>query len=239
MAGLIFATGKGPALTAGLKWFPLKGSSKRGKARFRRKLAQRSGFDLEVILKAPDQVGFARATDGFKAGMVSTAAVVRDAVMRETQSATFQCAFCLEGDTWGYLAVRQGLIVPSAAAFKNDFIGTEAEVKAQFDAARGAGWDVEIAPDAWQLAGTLAIETDVLLPRQKDGRIKAARSHVLGRILTSGDVAKRILLVVLMAVLAGGSFWYWQHQQAKQAEEERQKAIGGIFHNMTLFLYCM
>ena len=224
MAEPFFTTGKGPVLATGLKWFPLKGASKRGKTRFKRDLAKRLGFDLEVGLKELDQVGFARTTDGFKAGMVSMAAVVRDAIMRETQSATFQCAFCLAGDTWGYLAVRQGLIVPSTAAFKNDFLGSEAEVKAQFEAARGAGWDVEVTPDAWQLAGTLAMDVDALIPRQKEGRIKAARGHILGRILTSGDVAKRILLVALMGVLAGGTYLYWQHQEAKKAEEARQQA---------------
>jgi hypothetical protein len=134
---------------AGLVWHPLQGT---GSARTREILAYAADSDADLKVVRGDEaphVGLARKAEGAKAGQISAAAVIADALQGEGHhSVLVALRIPEEPACFLYIAVRDNVILADG-----DIVGTEQEVS---DRLRGdksfGGWDLVICPGEWGFA---------------------------------------------------------------------------------------
>jgi hypothetical protein len=131
---------------SGLHWQVLGDKPSESKAEIRR-LAHLLTYDLHVHRKTGvAQVGLAAANDGYRAGMISAAAIVSKTVELEFNERDFLCATALADGRFLYVAQSDGVMSLDKA------------------------WEFIIAPASWGIAG--AVERDFLsfLPT-KNGKV--------------------------------------------------------------------
>lgn len=214
-----FELDKGKLFVSGLHWQALSGGPSEVKAEVE-KLAALEGFDLAVWrVSSVQQVGFADTKKGFKAGMMSAAAVVSKTIDEEEDVRDFLCGISLPDGRYLYVAQSEGVILPDG-----DSIGTAEEVRGRMlaDMSVGKDWEKIYAPAAWGMDGAVERGFEDFLP-QKNGKVDYRHKWwALKPIKTSFKAIAKIVVPILgLSILLGGGVFYYKRWQV---EKERAAA---------------
>ncbi len=209
-----FELEKGKLFVSGLHWQALSGGPSEVKAEVE-KLAALEGFDLAVWrVSSVQQVGFADSKKGFKAGMMSAAAVVSKTIDEEEDVRDFLCGIPLPDGRYLYVAQSEGVILPDG-----DSIGTAEEVRGRMlaDMSVGKDWAKIYAPLAWGMHGADERSFEDFLPR-KNGKIDYRHKWwVLKPIKTSiRSIAKTAVPIIALSIVFAGSFVGYKRWQAEK-----------------------
>lgn len=221
-----FELEKGKLFVSGLHWQALSGGPSEVKAEVE-KLAALEGFDLAVWrVSSVQQVGFADTKKGFKAGMMSAAAVVSKTIDEEEDVRDFLCGIPLPDGRYLYVAQSEGVILPDG-----DSIGTAEEVRGRMlaDMSVGKDWAKIYAPLAWGMQGAAERSFEDFLP-QKNGKIDYRHKWwVLKPIKTSiRSVAKIVLPIAALSILIGAGMVSYKRWQIAKANAEAAAAAAAM-----------
>ncbi len=221
-----FELEKGKLFVSGLHWQALSGGPSEVKAEVE-KLAALEGFDLAVWrVSSVQQVGFADTKKGFKAGMMSAAAVVSKTIDEEEDVRDFLCGIPLPDGRYLYVAQSEGVILPDG-----DSIGTAEEVRGRMlaDMSVGKDWAKIYAPLAWGMQGAAERSFEDFLP-QKNGKIDYRHKWwVLKPIKTSiRSVAKIVLPIAALSILMGAGMVSYKRWQIAKANAEAAAAAAAM-----------
>lgn len=201
-------------LVAGLVWHPLQGS---GSARSREILAFAGETDADLKLLRGDEaphVGLARRSDGARAGHISAAAVIADALAQQGQRSAL-AAFCLPQapQRYLYLAMRDQVILADG-----DTVGTEPQVRQRLaeDRAYG-GWDCVLCPPEWGLPDAQHRTLESFFPAQL---LKKPKRWQLQEL--RWNVTRAAAVTAAVAAVAVGTTWAWRHHQQRQEQHQAQ-----------------
>jgi type II secretory pathway pseudopilin PulG len=197
-------------------------------------LAKKIDFDLMVLRKdhTTAQAGFAQSKEGVKRTMFSLAAAVSKAVTlegayydgRQQPVHNWLGAFKLPDGKWAYFAVRDANFLPNG-----DFAGTKEEVLERLHGDYGlGGWNAVIGDAELQDYGFHnfnAKRIEDLLPHTRSGRIKVYGWWALRPVKPRASTRVLAVSGVVLAALAIGGAYYWQHYQKMKEEAERERAI--------------
>lgn len=206
-------------IVAGLVWHPLHESGA-SPAKEILAYAKDSESDLKVT-RTGDRVhiGFAKKSEGAKAGQISAAAVIADALIEEGKGSNALVAIQLpgEGNSYLFLAIRETIILADG-----DAIGSRDEIRVRLvgDVSYD-GWDIVICPDEWGVPDSVEKGFDDFF---NETSLKSAKRWML----TDVSIAWRKYVVPTLLIVAlgvGGSFgWsYWSKKKALEAEIQRQR----------------
>lgn len=218
-----FELERGRIFVGGLHWQALTGGASEAKAEALR-LASELSFDLAVWrTTGAQQIGFAATADGFKAGMLSAAAVVSKTIEVESGERDFLCATKLPDGRYLYVAQAEGVIPPDG-----DFIASAEDVRARMleDLSIGKNWNMVIAPLMWAMSNTVERDFEDFIP-QKGGKPDFKHSWwALKPVKPSLTSMLKGVAPFLIAglVLAGAAVGYKQYQQQQAAQEAARLA---------------
>ncbi|MFB0934190.1 MAG: type 4b pilus protein PilO2, partial [Propionivibrio sp.] len=147
-----FELDRGKVFVSGLHWQALSGNPSEAKHEAQR-LAKQLEFDLAMYRTggAP-QIGFASSVDGYKAGMLSAAAVVSKTLELEDNVRDFLCAAELPDGRFLLVVQADGVITPDG-----DALGSEDEIRAKMleYLSLDKTWDKIFAPLMWGMQGSV------------------------------------------------------------------------------------
>lgn len=213
-----FELDRGKVFVSGLHWQALSGNPSEAKNEAQQ-LAKQLEFDLAISRAggAP-QIGFAATVDGYKAGMLSAAAVVSKTLELEENVRDFLCAAELPDRRFLLVVQADGVITPDG-----DAIGSEDEIRAKIleYLSIDKAWDKTYAPLMWGIQGSVERSFDDFLPK-KNGRPDYKHAWwALKPVKANFRTVFRSIapFVVVGAVLAGGFMGYqkWQRIKAQDA----------------------
>ena len=195
-------------------------------------LARKIDSDLIVLRTDPStaQAGFAQTSEGARRGMFSLGAVVSKTLSIEgayydgekQRVHNWLAALKLPDGKWAYFAVRDANFLPNG-----DFAGTKEEVLERLHGDYGlGGWNVVIGDEELADYGFHNFEArsiESLIPHRKDGSIRVHRWWALRQLHSKRPYWPIAAVAGLAAAVAGIA--YWQNQQRKQEELQRDLAI--------------
>lgn len=193
---------------AGLFWQPADDPNR--VAIEARSVAQTEGVDADFycVITAPQaQYGLGWKDAGHTAGLRPLAFAVA-----ATLDGDFIGAFQI-GSQWWFGYARNGVILPDGDALYDN----EADCRAHFER-EFAEVTEEVdayAPDAWQIAGTRALDIDAAVGAAPGVKLRSTES-VLARV-------RSLILLAVLLVVAGGFGVYYLLQQAEQREQVIQQ----------------
>lgn len=212
-------------LVAGLVWHPVHTTGS-ARAKEIRELSKTSALDLKVLrgTESP-HVGFAKKSEGGKAGQISAAAVIADTISASESVRNFLVALRIPddkeslkllqnrtADQYIFVAVHDGVILADG-----DMVGTRDEVRVRLtgDSSYEA-WEVIICPGDWGVARSQDKDfADIV----SEDSLKSPKRWALKEVTIAWK--KAILPLILIAVVATGStfgFKYWTQKKAAEAE---------------------
>lgn len=219
-----FELEKGRVFVGGLHWQALSGTPSEAKSEAQQ-LAKQLSFDLAVWrTTGAQQIGFAASGDGYKAGMLSAAAVVSKTIEVEFSERDFLCAAELPDGRYLYVAQADGVITP-----EGDFIGTEEEVRLRMleDMSIDKTWNMVVAPVMWGIAESTERTFEDFIPR-KGGKLNFKHKWWALKPVKPNvaSVVKTLLPFAIIAVVGvGGVMGYKQWEAQKAAEEAARLAM--------------
>lgn len=219
-----FELEKGRIFVGGLHWQALSGSPSEAKSEAQQ-LAKQLSFDLAVWrTTGAQQIGFAASGDGFKAGMLSAAAVISKTVEVEFSERDFLCATELPDGRFLYVAQADGVVTP-----EGDFIGTEEEVRLRMleDMSIDKTWNMVFAPVMWGIAESTERAFEDFIPRRGGKLDFKHKWWALQPVKPNlASLAKTVLPFALVGgLVALGLIGYKQWQAHKAAEEAARLAM--------------
>ena len=156
---------------------------------------------LFVDLDRVDVVGFGAKAAGHKAGMKVLLTALSNRHMGRSWIGAFRIGET--GDTWWVGAMKDG------APYEDTVVASQEDARIMVLNELSAGWNRIVAPEDWQLPASIDVRLiDVLAPGivpqlHEVAPIKAAMPKILGG-------------VCLVALLAGGYYWYSSSQEAER-----------------------
>jgi hypothetical protein len=203
------ADGRRLEAVAGLVWHPLQGT---GSARRREILAYAAAGEADLKLVRGEEaphVGLASKGQGARAGQLSVAAVIADALAREGHRSVL-VALRLPGqpETFVYVAVRDSVILADG-----DVVGSEPEISERLRGDKSfGGWDQVVCPQEWGLRDAQQRELSDFITSEL---LKKARCCQLQELRL--DVRRLAMTAGILAALGLGSVYGWTTWQKKQA----------------------
>lgn len=204
-------------LVAGLVWHPVHQT---GSARTKEiaSLAKSSALDLKVMrgVDSP-HVGFAKKSDGGKAGQIAAAAVIADAVSAASSIRNLLVAIRIPDDKGQYIfvAVHGGVILADG-----DMVGTRDEVRVRLTSDTSYGsWDAIICPGDWGVGNSQEKDFAEFF---NDEALKGMNKWALKEVSFAWE--KYLIPAVSVAILVTGAAFgvnYWSHKKAAAAEALR------------------
>ncbi|HEX2544498.1 MAG TPA: type 4b pilus protein PilO2 [Ramlibacter sp.] len=203
------ANGRRHELAAGLVWHPLQGTGADA-AREVLAFARDAGADLKLLRgeEAP-HVGLARRSDGARAGQVSAAAVIADALAQEGYRSVLAALRLPEnGNRFLYLATRDQVILADG-----DTVGAETEIRDRVTEDCGyGGWDCVLCPVDWGLPAAQERSFESFFSPEV---LKNSRPWQLRELRI--NVARAVLIASTLVGLAVAGTWGWRsHQERRQ-----------------------
>jgi len=203
------AQGRRLEAVAGLVWHPLQGT---GSARTKEILAYAAAGDADLKLLRGDEaphVGLASKGQGGRAGQISVAAVIADALAREGHRSVLVALRLAEPpQDFVYVAVRDGVILADG-----DIVGPEQEISERLRGDKSfGGWDLVVCPQEWGLRDAQQRELDAFITPEV---LKKPRPWQLQELKL--DVGRLALVACVLATLAIASVYgltTWQKKQA-------------------------
>jgi hypothetical protein len=223
----------------GLFWQSL--SRPRELAKEAAELGRKIDSDLMVLRtdQSTAQAGFAQSADGARRGMFSLGAIVSKTLAIEgayydgqkQRVHNWLAALKLPDGKWVYFAVRDANFLPNG-----DFAGTKEEVLERLHGDYGlGGWNVVIGDPELANYGFHNFEArsvEDLIPHRKNGSIRVHRWWALQQLHTKRSYWPIVAAAGLAAVVAGAA--YWQYQQKKQQDIQRDLDIAAARQKMKL-----
>lgn len=207
-------------LVAGLVWHPVHTTGS-ARAKEIRELSKTSALDLKVLrgTESP-HVGFAKKSEGGKAGQISAAAVIADTISASDSIRNFLVALRIpdDKDQYIFVAVHDGVILADG-----DMVGTRDEVRVRLtgDSSYEA-WEVIICPGDWGVARSQDKDfADIF----SEDSLKSPKRWTLKEVTIAWK--KAVLPLILIAVIVTGStfgFKYWTQKKAAEAELLRMQS---------------
>jgi len=218
-----FELARGYVFVGGLHWQALSAAPSQAKSEAQQ-LAKQLSFDLAVSrITGAHQIGFASTADGYKAGMLSAAAVVSKTIEVESGERDFLCATEVPDGRFLYVAQVDGVIPP-----EGDFIGSAEEVRSRMleDMSIGKAWNMVVAPVMWGMQDSVERSFEDFIPR-KGGKLDFKHAWwALKPVKPSvGALLKSVLpFAIVGLVIAVGAIGYKQWEQEQEAKKAAQLA---------------
>lgn len=204
-------------LISGLIWHPLRNT---GSARTKeiRTFAKESSFDFQVLRGTdPAHIGFAKKSDGAKAGQISSAAVIAQSLAVVNGKRNFLFAVALPDDPLQYMFVsaHQGVILVDG-----DIVGSAEDIRMRLtqDATYG-GWGAIICPSSWGVPKSIEKSFSYFFNEKS---LKTGEKWAIKE--TKFDSKKVLLPAVVLLILVGAGLYgtnLWKVNQAFKLEEMR------------------
>lgn len=215
--------GKKPIeFVAGLSWQPVRVEQ------YKKDIAELSksmNMDLAVYSKNEYTgfVGLGATKDGAKAGQLSIALVVAQALERERAPANSLAVFTIPGDTdtYYYVMRRDGQILADG-----DKYGPEDQIRSELlEHLSMATWDLVICPDYWPIDKAVSRTFESFLT-EKDKKISIPKNWYLrpATIPIRKTVVQAVGLLSFSFLVWYGWSTYQTHAQAQQAMQQAQEA---------------
>jgi hypothetical protein len=159
---------------------------------------------------AAAQYGLGSTASGQRSGMLAGAAGVANALRDKTSAV---CVFAIN-EGWWFITVRNNLILSE----EDRIYTSEDDAKDAFNSMLAIpDWGYRIAPESWGVEDTKEVLLTDLLAHEHPPEMK--------RIVSESSI-KNAVLLVLLASVAGGYYWYDRYQERLrvEAEERRRRA---------------
>jgi hypothetical protein len=219
MSAHVFEVG-GIQLIAGLFWQPLTEGNANDKQKEIKVLAKELNFDMYVLRKTPiDCVGFANQGGDVKYGQSSAAAIISKSMDVELGVEDFIFVTQLPDGNWIYVAQRDGLILPDG----DQVFASEDAAKSHLleDISLGE-WSVVVAPSIWGVKKSIERSIESMFPTNGGGKIKVHQWWKMKYVESSKEIGRHKvaigLVVIALAVAAGGFKYYQDYKHKKEME---------------------
>lgn len=203
-------------LVSGLLWQTIDGRAD-GKDDFA-KLASEFNMDSAVVKRGnTNQLGLFNK-DIIKGKLHSLAVVIAQGIRDEKKVDTFLFAGILPNNTWVYVAVKDGVFLPTG-----DFSGSESDVRDKLlEDYSISDWPIIYAPEEWSndLPGAETLSINSIVSFEKNKLPKSALAVLF--VKNKEESKSNVIFILIVAILLGSGLYGYKMYQEKLEQEQME-----------------